>query len=34
MTCWRRLDEWNRAKVWQRPHELLLAELHGAGKLD
>jgi transposase len=34
MTCWRRLDEWNRAGVWQRLHELLLAELHGAGKLD
>jgi transposase len=24
MTCWRRLDEWNRAGVWQRLHELLL----------
>jgi transposase len=34
MTCWRRLEEWNRAGVWQRLHELLLAELHGAGKLD
>jgi transposase len=34
MTCWRRLDEWNRAGVWQRLHELLLAELHGVGKLD
>jgi transposase len=34
MTCWRRLDEWNRAGVWQRLHELLLAELQGAGKLD
>jgi transposase len=30
MTCWRRLEEWNRAGVWQRLHELLLAELHGA----
>jgi len=34
MTCWRRLEEWNAAGVWQRLHELLLAELHGAGKLD
>jgi hypothetical protein len=32
--CWRRLDEWNRAGVWQRLHELLLAELRGAGQLD
>jgi transposase len=34
MTCWRRLEEWNKAGVWQRLHELLLAELQGAGKLD
>ncbi|MGC9670086.1 IS5 family transposase [Planosporangium sp. 12N6] len=34
MTCWRRLEEWNRAGVWQRLHELLLAELHGADRLD
>jgi transposase len=34
MTCWRRLEQWNRAGVWQRLHELLLAELHGAGKPD
>jgi transposase len=34
MTCWRRLEAWNRAGVWRRLHELLLAELHGAGKLD
>ncbi|MDG4790217.1 IS5 family transposase [Micromonospora sp. WMMD1102] len=34
MTCWRRLEEWNRAGVWQRLHELLLAELQAAGKLD
>jgi transposase len=33
MTCWRRLEEWNRAGVWQRLHELLLAELQGAGRL-
>ncbi|GAA2341651.1 hypothetical protein GCM10010170_025260 [Dactylosporangium salmoneum] len=34
MTCWRRLEAWNRAGVWQQLHELLLAELQGAGKLD
>jgi hypothetical protein len=34
MTRWRRLEEWNRAGVWRRLHEVLPAELHGAGKLD
>jgi transposase len=34
MTCWRRLEEWNRAGVWKQLHELLLAELQAAGKLD
>ena len=34
MTCWRRLDEWNRAGVWTRLHKLLLAELHAADRLD
>lgn len=34
MTCWRRLEEWNRAGVWAQLHELLLAELQAAGKLD
>jgi transposase len=33
MTCWRRLAQWHEAGVWQRLHELLLAELHAAGKL-
>ncbi|GHJ47435.1 hypothetical protein Cs7R123_47770 [Catellatospora sp. TT07R-123] len=33
-TCWRRLDEWHTAGVWQRLHELLLAELRAAGRLD
>jgi transposase len=28
MTCWRRLRAWQEAGVWQRLHELLLAELH------
>lgn len=34
MTCWRRLRDWNEAGLWQRLHELLLAELRGAGALD
>jgi transposase len=34
MTCWRRLRYWNAAEVWQRLHELLPAELRGAGALD
>jgi transposase len=34
MTCWRRLAEWNAAGVWQRLHEVLLAELRGADRLD
>ncbi|ONI83973.1 IS5 family transposase [Saccharothrix sp. ALI-22-I] len=34
MTCWRRLRDWNEAGVWSRLHEVLLAELHSAGRLD
>jgi transposase len=34
MTCWRRLAEWHDAGVWQRLHEVLLAELNAADKLD
>ena len=34
MTAWRRLHAWQQAGVWQRLHELLLAELHAAGELD
>jgi transposase len=34
MTCWRRLRDWNQAGVWQRLHELLLAELRAADLLD
>ena len=33
MTAWRRLHEWRQAGVWQRLHELLLAELHAAGEI-
>ncbi|MFC9955985.1 IS5 family transposase [Streptomyces nigra] len=34
MTCWRRLRDWNEAGVWQRLHEVLLADLNAASRLD
>lgn len=34
MTCWRRLRDWAEAGVWSKLHELLLAELQGADKID
>jgi len=34
MTSSRRLRAWQRAGVWERLHELLLAELHAAGRLE
>ena len=34
MTAWRRLHDWQQAGVWQRLHELLLAELQAHGELD
>jgi transposase len=34
MTCWRRLRDWQAAGVWKRLHEVLLAELNGADKID
>jgi transposase len=34
MTCWRRLRDWARAGVWPKLHEVLLAELHGADRID
>ena len=33
-TCYRRLDEWQRAGVWERLHKLLLRELRAAGELE
>jgi transposase len=33
-TCWRRLRDWQKAGVWDRLHELLLAKLREAGQLD
>jgi transposase len=34
MTCWRRLRDWDAAGVWTRLHEVLLARLRGAGKIN
>jgi transposase len=33
-TCYRRLDEWQRAGVWERLHAQLLAELRAAGEIE
>jgi transposase len=33
-TCYRRPDEWQRAGVWERLHELLLAELQRDGLIQ
>jgi transposase len=34
MTAWRRLRAWQQAGVWEKLHELLLAELHAADRLE
>ncbi len=34
MTCWRYLHAWQEAGAWQKIHELLLARLRQAGKID
>ncbi len=34
MTCWRRLAEWQKAGVWQKVHELLLARLNAAEQIN
>ena len=34
VTCWSRLDEWQRAGVWERLHELLLTRLRAAGEIE
>ena len=34
MTCWRRLDRWQKAGVWEKVHLLLLKELNKAGKIN
>ena len=33
-TCYRRLDAWQQAGVWEKLHALLLAELRAAGELE
>ena len=34
VTCWRRLQEWQQAGVWDRLHELLLTRLRAAGEIE
>lgn len=34
MTCWRRLRDWHQAGVWDKLHQVLLAKLNGADRLD
>ena len=34
MTCWRRLRDWQAAGVWARLHEVLLARLRDAHRID
>jgi len=34
ITCWRRLDEWQRAGVWERLHAELLSRLRAAGEIE
>lgn len=33
-TCWRRLERWQQAEVFDQLHRILLAELNAAGELD
>jgi transposase len=34
VTCWRRLEEWQQAGVWERLHRLLLTKLRAADAID
>src|SRR6266852_9566147 len=34
ITCWRRLDEWQQAGVWERLHGVLLDRLRAAGEIE
>jgi len=34
MSCWRRLRAWQQAGVWERLHEVLLAQLRSAERID
>jgi transposase len=33
-TCWRRLGRWHEVGVFEKLHQMLLAELHAASELD
>jgi transposase len=33
-TCWRRLEEWQQAGVWEKLHALLLTRLRAAGEIE
>jgi transposase len=34
VTCWRRLEEWQAAGVWERLHRVLLTKLRAADAID
>jgi len=34
ISCWRRLRDWQQAGVWDRLHEILLAKLRAAERID
>ena len=34
MSCWRRLRDWQQAGVWGRLHEVMLARLRAADRID
>ena len=34
MTCWRRLRDWQEAGVWDKIHQILLAQLRKADQID
>jgi hypothetical protein len=34
MTCWRRLERWTEAGVFDQVHQLLLAKLNAANRID
>lgn len=34
LTCWRRLRDWQKAGVWKKIHEILLAQLRNADQID
>ena len=34
VTCWRRLEEWQQAGVWEQLHAVLLTRLRAAGEIE